>query len=200
MNRLAAMIILVILVSTLYPVPIVAAYSFSNGQITSTNGAITVPIPYIAPPPAGAPSSLLSPIPSICGGQGQTPCPDFFSDALKWFESLAVNFLIDIANALIQVVNMILGFLVELVGGILAIPIYLFDAVSITTLGPVVDFLSFIPPNLAWLAVVAVWAIALTEWTIMIIVIVRLARAVIGGVSGIFSQGEEGVAESAASA
>ena len=178
-----------------YPVPVAAAYSFSNGQITSTNGAITVPIPYIIPPSPASANSLLSLLSPICGGEGQDPCPSFFSDALKWFESIIVNFLIDVVNALIQVVNMILGFLVELIGGVLAVPIYLFDAVSETTLGPVVDFLSFIPPAYAWLATAAVWAIALTEWSIMIIVIVRLARAVIGGVSGIFSQGEEGATE-----
>lgn len=182
----------VVLLATLF-VPAVYAYSFSNGQVTSSDGRITVPIPYVNQPATVYPDTYIKEIAYACGADTGVVCPSFVADWLKWLESMIVNLLIDVGNALIIVANVIIGTIVKFIGGLISVPVYLFDAMSLTTLGPVVDFLSFIPSNFAWLATATVWAIALTEWTLMTIVIVRLARAIIGSLSGISKEAEVGI-------
>ena len=170
------------------------AYTFANGQITSSDGKITTIIPYVTPPNvSGAALSCTGSNGPICQiaqlGAGATTL------TLTWLEDTIANLVIDVVNAVIYIVNLVIVVVVDSVGAVITIPVYLFDTISITTLGPVVDFLSFIPTAYAWIASVVVWAIALTEWIIIIIAIVRLMRVAIGSAAGVLETTEESTDE-----
>lgn len=181
----------------------VHAYTLTTGgtgsltaSVTSSNGEITAPIPYVTPPSTNfASTQFIGDIPLVCGGTTGTACPDFNANPLGWFGDQLVNLLIDVVNALLYVLNILIGFLVAIVAGLISIPVYLFDAISITTLGPIVDFLSFVPPVYAWLVTGVVWAISLAEWVVIVIAAVRLTRVAISSVSEVVGQEEEGLKE-----
>ena len=169
-----------------------SAYTFANGDITSTNGAITVPIPYIYAFNVNfVNTNLINTIPEIT-------VPNFNSNMVGWITDVFVNILISFGNAAIYAINVLLGFMIAVFQAIISLPVYLFDAISVTTLGPVVDFMSFIPVGYAWFATAVVWLVALVEWGLLLLVIIKIMREAVGGISNLLGQAEEGAIEDTA--
>ncbi len=174
-----------LLSSAFFSVPVARAYSFSNGIVTASNGAVSVQIPYVTPPNTNfATTTFIGPIPLIDTTGVAAP-------SILWFEDILINLLLDIANAVIYVANIVIGFVVATMTAIISIPVSIFDAISVTEFGPLVDFFSFIPASYAWIAVGVVWGIAMLEFSVVILALVRLARISIGSV-GEITKTEEG--------
>lgn len=169
------------------------AYTNSGGTVTSSNGKVTVNVPYVVPPSTSFAASLI-PCIGLVDGSAASPCSSSSLGTtltVTWFEDEIANLLIGAVNIVIYVANVIVGAIVDVVGAIVTLPVYLFDTVSVTTLGPVVDFLALFPATYGWIATAVVWSIALTEWIIILLVLVRLVRVAIGSTAGIFESEED---------
>ena len=93
-----------------------SAYTFANGQVTSSNGAITTIIPYVTPPSTSFASSLIPCITML--GDGATCSASQLPTSLdvSWFEDEVFNLMIGVVNAVIYIANLMLSATIDLIG------------------------------------------------------------------------------------